>query len=241
MKKFYKLPYPIATLDIETLSLDLNSVIDEIAIVITDILPHEQPRPEDYFLYCQSTKLPQADQGTEVKIDAYTWFPNVTLQLLNGASFSQATLSFREKSLRANTKNPGASFKDALSTSRRQTLEEVALGIKSLEPQIQEMWVNHPQFDIPRLQSLFNGRSEWPFWNFHKERDVATLKGIIRSLPNYVPSNDTFKAKEEGQYQTPSQYATKKHTAVGDCMYNLWILGQSKYLFDSESTQILEF
>jgi hypothetical protein len=48
-----------------------------------------------------------------------------------------------------------------------------------LEP-YQEIWINHPSFDVPIFRSLCE-ETRWtkPLWYFRKEKDVATIRDVV--------------------------------------------------------------
>jgi len=68
-----------------------------------------------------------------------------------------------------------------------------------------EVWINHPEFDLPRLKGALQVKEASPLFDFRKVRDIATIRKSGISLPKIENSN------------------RERHDAVLDATWNLQV------------------
>lgn len=219
----YVLDRPIATLDIETLSLSTNAIVDEIGVVVTNVLPspnYASP-PFDYSGIVRELHL--ATSMKHLVCNKYTWHLDVMEQLfLMERVVDKGTIRFRNKvdSLyhRYGGKEP--------SSTDIFDVKSVYEALSNVLTQVAEVWINHIDFDIVRLESLFaaflDGRN---LLQHRVAQDIATVKTFIRNSPEFHHITNFRSTPNEEQKEL------QQHIAVNDCFYNLWALGKARYGF----------
>ncbi len=243
--RYYVLPYYIATLDIECLSLDLRPVVDEFTVIITRLLPYDAPCPLNFTVaghhnYSMDWWKTESNGGSEkMPIASSIYHPNLDIQFLNGHTCSDETLKFRQRVFDKNKINHNFLKRAALES--RWHIQQIADSIRMdfQHYDVQEVWINHPEFDAPRLEAMFKLEENcWPIWkDFHMVENIGTVKRLHRAIGS---SQDPFKAVELGPIGelrggTTMHHAVMRHSSFGDCCYNLWVLGQARYLYAQRS------
>ena len=216
---YIHLPAPIAGVDIETLGFAPNAAIFEIGVIKTLVVPNPNLHvtwDEDDLLELQSRGL----------LDYRVFKPSVTQQMEAGAVIETNTVDYH-KCIR------GADFEKTL---WHEAVEDVAtvvnsifnfcdtpipfLGSPTLEDSRppQEVWINHPAFDVPRLEWLKRTMGiRQAYWDYQKEFDVATAKLMYRKNIKRRPgAPDLTKLLPKN---------SRAHFAIHDCIYNLHMVG----------------
>ncbi len=244
-----KTPY-IASLDIETLSLDLNCVIFEVGVAM---LP-ERARDESLNALRQSKfSLHEFLMIMCPMIFAHGISVDRTSQSpLNGV-IDPDTVKFHETIRDQLPPAKGPAQTDPLSKVRDPYFEKHQLlspeasltHIRVLLQEATELWINHPAFDSARLNSLRTrvGQPN-PLWNYRIEHDVATVRHFFGTRMSRIPALRALGVDKSSvdsvinnvmNYQFPEGF---KHGAVYDAVWNLLIALSYEYvLVRMESTQ----
>lgn len=187
----------IAGLDIETLSLEQDAVVFQIGVAIdTFIPPSTYPIPENELrIFNPTTK----SIGLEVMG-----------QLMEGRSVSKDTMDFHRK---VAAKHGLDIVNDVVvrdlyfhqAEIQRYSLKEAREVLFKLLSSVHEVWINHPEFDLPRLKGALQVKEASPLFDFRKVRDIATIRKSGISLPKIENSN------------------RERHDAVLDATWNLQV------------------
>ena len=187
----------IAGLDIETLSLEQDAVVFQIGVAIhTFIPPSTYPVPDnEQQVFNPTTK----SIGLEVMG-----------QLMEGRSVSKDTMDFHRK---VAAKHGLDIVNDVVvrelyfhqAELQRYSLKEAREVLFSLLSKVHEVWINHPEFDLPRLKGALQVKEANPLFDFRKVRDIATIRGSGISLPEIENST------------------RDRHDAVLDATWNLQV------------------
>lgn len=208
-RNYIVLEQPIATGDIETLDLLPTGIIYEIGFIITNILPLPgHIWSEEEMMYALG--LP----GSRMHVT--TFYPNIVEQVLWGRTTDQSTIAFHTKRCRdqerdfiREMKNKEAYRLPALTIFREIQKQANDFGVK-------EVWFNHPQFDVTRLESWWSmaGIKDRP-WHYQAEADIASAVRMYRKQTKRCAMPDLTKTFNK---------QTDAHTGLGDCRYNLAVL-----------------
>lgn len=199
---------PIATVDIETFGFDNNTIIIEIGVIVTTVLP----MPGDIWNLAQIDILEKAG-----KLRAMELRPSVLEQVLYGRTFTKNTIDFHKNLHKAR----GVDFHEIMMSSEmdcvKVCVERLDELINHKFGKVVEVWANHPQFDFPKIKSLLSdaGVQDLP-WSYKKERDVATAVATYRKSLG-IGQKDLTKYQE----------MKNSHTGVADCCYNLAAISDS--------------
>lgn len=161
--------YKIAALDIETLSLDINAVVSDIAMVIVDI-----QSPQAYNLIETDLRNPN--------VITYEWYLPVLDQIELGRTVDPKTIRFHKE----HRKTPMLGNQLYPAHHQPASFKEVFASIRSAiaEHNVQELWMNHTSFDYSRLHTLVLQLGEEPLWHYRLEYDIFTLKKALRLPPS---------------------------------------------------------
>jgi hypothetical protein len=163
-------------LDLETLSLDATAVVFQVGLAFTTIHTSYSAEPKLLNIECESFGLP------------------ILPQLLNGGTVSEATMKFHRKILISRDHLPHCpnsvaeyfhQSRDHISSDCVVSMRDVADELRTLLSSVDEIWVNHPEFDIPKLKFALREYSseENPLFHFRKIRDVHTVRKSGLRLP----------------------------------------------------------
>ena len=171
------LRYKIAALDIETLSLRTDCVIHEIGIVHA---------------------VRDRNAGLIVPVNEYTLSLSVMEQIARGRVADQETIDWQIKQF--------GIVELTRRTSGHMMVADARLNLQHLLHDCAEIWVNHPEFDLARIDTLFDcfGLPREP-WNRQAVRDVSGLRKEMGLVVD-KPKGPDF------------------HTGVGDCKYTLAVV-----------------
>lgn len=214
--KLLKLPVTIATLDIECLALEpLNPVVDEIGIIFTNILPSESPFSNNIKRHILDNIFAVKEQGVVYEEELIT--PFMLEQIIELGNVVEAkTVEFRKFAINKNGHHILPFYERNETFCLEDTFYSLVLEFEKFAPK--ELWVNHPEFDLPRVQNVFP-KSLWKSpWNYKSIGDISLLKRLMRNQPNFSELN----LKEIENH--PSLEEMAKHEALADCRWNLWIL-----------------
>lgn len=223
---YIHLPAPIAGVDIETLGWAPNAAIFEIGVLKTLVVPNPNLHvtwDEDDLLELQSRGL----------VDYRVFKPSVTQQLAAGAVIETSTIDYH-RTIR------GADFEEVMWREATEEVSSVVVQLRefcntpilfmggslqdSRSPE--EVWVNHPSFDVPRLDWLKRTVGiRQAYWDYQKEFDVATAKLMYRKTLKRRPGAPDLTRLLPKNPRT--------HFAVHDCVYNLHMVGICSYNFTS--------
>jgi hypothetical protein len=168
----------IVGLDIETLSLRYDCIIHEVGVYGQYI------SPDDF----------------SVGIDfEETHYMSVAEQLALGRSYTKNTLDFQIRT-HGNKRFLGYA-------SGTSTVEDLHSSLAHVLSTAEELWCNHPDFDLARLGSLFESCGLEAPWNYKIVRDVSTLRKFLG-----------VDVKHPGQ----------QHTAVADAKFNLAVVAEAR-------------
>lgn len=202
MTDYVALEKPIATIDIETLSLAQNAVVMEIGVIVTSVLPLPGR------LWSEEELVDLTDAGL-IKFECL--FPSITEQVLLGGHVDQGTVKFHTE-LYAKR---GMKFVDEMNELQRCGIAQCSLDLQGMlvGGSKEEIWFNHPQFDVTRMTWMFTqaGVKELP-WRYRAEADVATAVRMYRQHCKRTGDQDLTRV-------FPKQ--EKAHTGIADCLYNL--------------------
>lgn len=205
---------PIVTIDIETLDLLPTGAIYEVGMVITNILP----KPG---IIWSVDDLREA--GNYGSVALYRYVPSLTEQMLMGRTVSEDTVQFHVN----RCKKIGMDFLHTLEEDQkkhglraREIFQDMERCIKAAKAE-KEVWFNHPQFDVTRLESWWAmaGIVERP-WHYQAEADIASIVRMYRKQCLYNRGTDRTKS----MVQNLDKKAVDSHTGLGDCCYNLAML-----------------
>lgn len=208
-----KMGYTIATIDLETLALCLNTAVYDMGVVFTNVLP----KPGVLWNLSDVAALQALDQNETngVTFKAMRMHLNVMEQVLDGRTVDQNTVNFH-KGLYAKR---GVDFTASFMDDQMEKAKSMATARLDLRTQFErykpsELWVNHTSFDIPRIVTVLYGTESVNAlpWHFQKEFDIATAKLMFRKMhPMCVPDPLKFDISK----------ADNRHDSIADCLYNL--------------------
>jgi 3' exoribonuclease, RNase T-like len=196
----FQLPKPIAVIDTETLSLAQNAVIYEFGMIVTDTLPIPGSANWQKHDIASLADCVKARGGIFEYVRLH---PSLVPQLANGQVQDEETLAFHKK-LDPNFVVP---YPNETPPSLVRTVVSEMLTHHGVE----EIWANHPQFDFTRLQNMWGTHP----WKYNQEYDVATARKIYKNSLHPEATDYSKFEKLEGVV----------HTAIGDCLWNLHIIG----------------
>jgi 3' exoribonuclease, RNase T-like len=187
----------IAGLDIETLSLEQDAVVFQIGVATeTFIPPTTYPVPPEEL-------APFAPQTRSIGLE-------IMYQLMDGRSVSKDTMDFHRKVATKHgldiDNDPvvrGIYFHQA--ELQKYTATEARDVLFKLLSGVQEVWINHPEFDLPRLKGALRITEANPLFDFRKVRDIATIRNSGISIP---------------KIENPHK---ERHDAVHDATWNLQV------------------
>ena len=197
---------PIAAIDIETLGFAHNAVISEIGVIKTSVVPQPGSPPWDVndLEWLKALGL----------LDYRVYQPSVLDQVKFGAVIETSTIEFHKK-------NRGEDFEHTLYANATQDIRTQVLEplIAFLDTPVYsrsaptEVWVNHPSFDVPRLEWLKRLVDfKMPLWHYRKECDVFTAVRMYRKAVAARKGLDLTKVQP---------VSARVHYALDDCVYNL--------------------
>lgn len=235
---------PIALLDIETLSLRTDGVVTEIGIVVTNIIPKAGTKWSVATASRVSQLVEEYNQeyGSDSErgilvFNVFKFDLEITEQVLKGRHVDAETVRIRNKWLAdrkawfiANQKESYVPLYDDLTekfkneSSKMITCSQAASAMENIfaDNSIEEIWMNHTSFDIPRLQNLFYGTevNQLP-WHYRKEQDIASIKTAFRFR---CKMNDYLKDTDHDLLNWPQDLSQETHDSIGDCLYNMAVL-----------------
>lgn len=236
--RYITLSAPIATIDIETLSLHPNAVVDEIGILITDVLPlTDEPLDREqqakFKEDIEDSRDDDTDSPPNVLLDSVFYSLDlkldVTEQVLGGRRVDEDTMRFRQEVHAKNTKITGstasslyAEYMRSGGRTRTEPGKEVLTSF-FMGKKVTEVWMQHPQFDSPRVCGLLGNGFNVEAWHYRAERDVATEKARVRKLAAVMKMKDPF------HIASPSPRVA--HCALDDCFYNLWVIAKCEEFY----------
>lgn len=187
----------IAGLDIETLSLEQDAVVFQIGVAIsTFVPPSTYPIPEnEHQVFNPTTK--------SIGLD-------IMGQLMEGRSVSKDTMDFHRKVAAKHELDivNDSTVRDRYfhqAETQRFHLKEAREALFKLLSNASEVWINHPEFDLPRLKGALRVTEAQPLFDFRKVRDLATIRKSGISLPKIENST------------------RDRHDAVLDATWNLQV------------------
>lgn len=215
--KFLHLPYNIAVLDIECLALlPLNPVVDEIGVIFTNMIPMEGVLNTRFAVLLREALLEwnlKKDNYFEYKEVLY--HPGVLEQIVRlGNVVEKKTVDFR--SALPGNENFWRVVQNRSQVPLTETWNKFNEDFALMKPA--EVWINHPEFDLPRIQNAFGPVfSEFPF-KYSIVDNIATCRRLLKKHKlDYEKAQETHE-KHHSLVNNP------KHTALGDCRWNLWML-----------------
>lgn len=221
--KIIKLPFTIATLDIETLALHApDAAVDEIGLVFTNCLTVDEPFTPDF--YYREGKF-QEENG--LFFHGVTLHPPILEQLMElGSSYDHDTIRFRQKVFKEHYPDSTEPFYAGRAPKSPEP-DSVELNWRSFkrlfnEYKPEDLWVNHPEFDLPLIRNLFRKQSLEMPWHYQSVCDISAPKRLHRRWLKLRNSSGLETFNKELAH--PGLNAWKKHTGLGDCVYNLWLL-----------------
>ena len=165
----------LAGLDIETLSLEGDAVVFQIGIAVeTFSPPSTYPIPDNEIrVFNPTTK--------SIGLDIFD-------QLINGRSMSKSTMDFHREvaskhgfDIVNSTIDRNTYFHQT--DPQRYPFKETRKVLTELLWDVHEVWVNHPEFDLPRLKGALMATESEPLFDFRKVRDISTIRKSGISLP----------------------------------------------------------
>jgi hypothetical protein len=235
--EFIRLPYLIAALDIETYSPQQNAVVDEIGVIITNILPVTGAPWSlgEMLVYNNSdTSIYSNVAGEGSILKCLDLKMEVLEQVLAGRDVNPDTIGFRRSQCATAAKQFPSKvlprlYEEYANQASRSTIFEAKnelLQFFGTVGDIQEVWMQHPQFDSTRVCNLLGNGYNVPWWSHRAERDVATTKADNRALAARLGMPDP--------YLIPKEYDVPRldHVGIEDCFYNLWVLAKTRLFQD---------
>jgi hypothetical protein len=217
---FHKLPYKIATLDIECLALhNPKPAIDQIGIVITNVLP---TRPFEKGGHDSLIGDALSEKG--VVFERVVFRLDALEQVLMGFVIEPETVRFREecavKEMKPSTQETKAfEWISRLGYSIKEACAEFR-GTFEKHKDVEEVWVLHPEFDLPRIKNLFWPEMQELPWHYRKTRDLGTFREALIKSTQHSPQATIALERMRAFAVDP----LPKHQAINDCLYNLWAI-----------------
>jgi hypothetical protein len=220
------LPHTVASLDLESLSLDQNAVIHEIGVVFTNFLPF----PGTLWTLSDIPFLTKKTELVESVNPTPAWVPvfyqarialSVAEQVLMGRVVDTSTLDFHKSVFKKKQKVFSVEMleqqKESLTIDAARTRFDTLF--KTYAPE--QVWVNHTSFDVPRINNLlYDSKPNALPWTYRKEHDIHSAKTIFRSR---------VKTDRDPLRFTDSGNDSDIHDSVADCLYNLSALSICLY------------
>jgi len=153
----------LAALDIETLSLENNAVVYELGIVTMQLSVETSPTVQPPY-------------------NSHIVNFHILPQVLEGRSVSVDTVKFHEKLARKRGLNTSSNTEDfdyyfgQSSNHLAHPPESITEQVRSILTGADEVWINHPEFDLPNLNSLLKVTTDKPLFHYRKVRDVSMAR-----------------------------------------------------------------
>lgn len=174
----------VAVLDTETLDLADTGVIWELGLIVVDC---------------------KLDYTSPIIVSKHCWQLPVVPQLARGRTASASTLKWMSETY--------SNFETLLDDRPNvTTVGAVMFNIKDLLDSVKELWVNHTDFDLPKIRGLARAYNEDPekLWHYRTPHDLYTLRS---------------KFGLTGKRSEPTKGVD--HRALADCE---WMLNQLKLI-----------
>jgi len=213
---FKRLLHNVAVIDLETFSLETNAVVYEFGLIITNVVPVTRPDHPNWQSF-GVTKLEsliqdkQEDYALPLIFQTYQWFPHIGEQCVLGLSLDKETVDFHKKL-------------DANFIETYTERQKVSISVKELHSKlkaaleqfsVKEIYANHPQFDLIITRNLFKTVGLNNPWKYNEEFDIATVRKVYQNSLG----------KGMADFSKLEKLPNVIHTALGDCLWNLHILG----------------
>jgi hypothetical protein len=172
-------PKTLAGLDIETLSLENDAIVFQVGIAVSTFVP--------------PSKYPTPTEEDQIfRPEVYSFGVNILEQMVAGRSYSKDTLDFHRK-VAASTTNHSLDTVSGINAYFCQdtsfVCSEAASNIRRILSNADEVWINHPEFDLPRLFGALNITTKEPLFDFRRVRDVCMARKSGLRLPDVANGN----------------------------------------------------
>lgn len=195
----------IGTIDIETLSLSMNAAIIEIGMLVS-VVDVVNWKPN--YTQCADSSV-----GFYSRLDFLE-------QLELGRRIDTGTIAFHVKTFGAGPFRSslyGSPASEEGGSAMVSYAKEALLHLKTACKDLDELWTNHPTFDSGRLHTLSEQLGIGQLWDYRIERDICTLRKSMGLSGDESVKGDTNLVR---------------HTALGDCHWNMSILRAFGYFIE---------
>lgn len=169
----------LAGLDIETLSLDENAVVFQVGVAVDKFTaPSSFPIPENELEIYKPT--------------IYSFGLDILEQINRGRTISQDTINFHHgvaKKFKIDIVNCREDREAYYHQDNVLSVESLADQLRDIFQGVDEIWVNHLDFDLPRLRGALRVTAADPLFHFRKPRDVVTARKSGLRLPDIPNEN----------------------------------------------------